>query len=59
MLNSHRPDLVIGFALSFKESAVVSDMIRRAEIKGIKVKPIDYESIFKRDSIHIPVRPCM
>ena len=59
MLNYHKPDLVMGFALSFKESAVVSDMIKRAEIKGIKVKPIDYESIFKRDSSDIPVRPSM
>ncbi len=57
MLNYHRPDLVIGFALSFKESAVVSDMIQRAEAKGIKVKPIDYESIVKRNSSDVPIKP--
>ena len=48
MLSYHRPDLVVGFALSFKENAVVSDMIKRAEGKGIKVKPVDYESIVRR-----------
>jgi hypothetical protein len=57
MLNYHKPDLVICFALSFKESAVTADMIKRAEVKGIKTKPIDYVSIVKRNSDDIPIRP--
>ena len=56
MLNYHRPDLVVGFALSFKESAVVSDMMERARIKEIKVNPIDYESIVKRNADDVPIR---
>jgi len=48
MLNYHKPDLVVGFALSFKESAVPADIIKRAEAKGIKTKAIDYESIVRR-----------
>lgn len=57
MLNYHRPDLVVGFALSFKESAVPADMMKRAEAKGIKTKRIDYESIVKRDAYDIPIKP--
>lgn len=57
MLNYHKPDLVICFALSFKESAVTADMIKRAEVKGIKIKAIDYVSIVKRNSDDIPIRP--
>jgi hypothetical protein len=57
MLNYHKPDLVVGFALSFKESAVVSDMMKRAEAKGVRTKPVDYESIVRRNSDSIPIRP--
>lgn len=49
MLNYHKPDLVICFALSFKECTITSDMIKRANEKGYKVKSIDYESIVKKD----------
>lgn len=56
MLVYHKPDLVIGFALSFNESAVVSDMIERAKIKEIKVMPVDYESIVKRNADDVPIR---
>jgi hypothetical protein len=49
MLNYHSPDLVICFSYSFKESVVTSDMLKRAEAKGIKTKPVDYESVVRRD----------
>ncbi|MFI5324519.1 MAG: hypothetical protein ACHQ6U_13665 [Thermodesulfobacteriota bacterium] len=39
MLRYNRPDIVVGFALSFKESAVVSVMMRRAEEKGLRLRP--------------------
>lgn len=57
MINYHKPDLVICFALSFNESAVTSDMLMRADLKGIKTKSIDYESIVKKDSDGIPIKP--
>jgi hypothetical protein len=57
MLTYHRPDLVVGFALSFKESAVVSDMMKRAEAKGVRTKPVDYESVIRRNTDNIPIRP--
>jgi hypothetical protein len=41
----HKPDLVVGFAHSFKESKVVSDMLIRADGKGIEVRALDYKAI--------------
>ena len=32
-------------------------MMKRAEMKGIKTKPIGYESIVRRNSGDIPIRP--
>lgn len=49
MLNYHKPDLVVCFALSFDGCNITSDMIKRANGKGYKVKEIDYESILKRN----------
>lgn len=57
MLRYHHPDIVVGFALSFKESAVIADMIKRAEEKGIKTKAIDYKSIVRRGPGEVPIRP--
>lgn len=48
MLNYHKPDLVVCFALSFSQCPITSDMIRRAKEKGYKVKEIDYDSVIKR-----------
>lgn len=56
ILRYHKPDLVICFALSFKENAVTGDMVKRAREKGIKVKPIDYEYIIKLNALEIPVK---
>ena len=55
ILNYHKPDLVIGFAYSFKESQIVTDMLMRAREKGIEVKAIDYQSITRRDTDGIPI----
>ena len=57
MLNYHKPDLVVCFALSFKESTVTTDMITRADMKGIKVKGINYESIIKGEINCTPIKP--
>jgi len=54
ILNYHKPDGVGCFALSFKECAVTADILRRAEIKGINIKAIDYESIIKHSTDVIP-----
>jgi hypothetical protein len=57
MLSYHRPELVVGFALSFNESAFVSDMMKRAEKRGIKTRAVDYESIVRRNNDDItPIR---
>lgn len=57
MLTYHKPDLVVGFAHSFKENSVVFDMIRRAQAKKMKTRPIDYKSIQKRSCSDIIVGP--
>lgn len=63
MLNYHKPDLVVCFAYSFKESVVMTDMLNRADLKGIKTKAVDYESIVRRDvdgfSDGIPLKPAL
>ena len=54
MLSYHRPGLVVSFALSFDESSVVFDIMKRAEKKGIKARAVEYERIVRRNSNVIP-----
>ena len=51
----HKPDLVVGFAHSFKESKVVCDMLTRAQEKGIEIRALDYKAITTRDADGIPM----
>ncbi len=47
MLAYHKPDIVIGFAHDLTMSKVVYDIIKRAELKGIRTKSVDYKSLKK------------
>jgi len=55
ILNYHKPDLIICFAISFRENSIAADIVSRAEAKGIKVKQIDYQFIVKSNTLEIPV----
>ena len=49
MLKYHSPDLVIGVSHNAKQNRVIYDLLTRAQLKGIKTKLIDYQSIQKSD----------
>jgi len=51
----HKPDLVVGFAHSFKESKIVTDMLTRAREKGIEIRPLDYKAITAYNTEGVPV----
>ena len=48
MIKYHKPDLVIGIAHKIDENQVIYHLLQIANIKGIKIKAIDYESLSKR-----------
>lgn len=50
MLQEHKVDLVLVFAHILNENSVICDMLERANRKGIKIKPVDYESIAGKSS---------
>ena len=45
MLQEHRVDLVVVFAHVLNENSVVCDILERANRLGIKIRPMDYESV--------------
>lgn len=44
-------------AKRLKELERENSRLKRAELKGIETKAVDYKSIVKRDAYDIPIRP--
>lgn len=48
MLQEHEVDLVVVFAHVLQECSAVRDILQRANRKGIKIDPVDFEAISAR-----------
>lgn len=57
MLQEHPVDAVVVFTHSVTKGSVTHDMIRRAELKGVRVKVVDAESLRKRDPDEVGIKP--